>query len=139
MMRTLRALTLLLGLLWASQAHAGVYPLITNATATQTVVANTSTNTIANAQSILGGPLQNQVFVVAASGPNAPSCTVQIYGSNDAVTWVTYGSTIAASSFAGGSPNAGAAGTGTTPFVYYAALVTAISGTGTKCSVTMSG
>jgi hypothetical protein len=148
--RLAAAFAFLVALSVSLPTHAGVYWLIggfqngaylNGATATQTSPqAASSTNTIASVQSATGGPSTNQAFqVVAQNASGGPSCTVQFLGSNDGLTFTNIGSTVAASSQQGGSNAVSANTTAQAPFQYFAAIVTAISGTGTKCFASVSG
>lgn len=74
-----------------------------------------------------------QVIVTCSSG-NC-SATVQVMGSNDGLNWSAYGSAIAVTS--GTSPNVGSS-TGSNPWEYFTAYVTAISGTNAAVQCTMS-
>jgi hypothetical protein len=131
--------------LGVGQADATVYFLLNGATATSsapTGTAPTAGGTISPAQP--NAPTSGQAvsstqsFVINVDGtdPNGSvSCTVQLYGSNDGAHWATYGSAVTASGTAGtGTTSA----TGTVPYLWFAAAVTAISGTGAKCSVRMN-
>jgi hypothetical protein len=62
------------------------------------------------------------------------SATAQVIVSNDNINWSNYGAAISASS--GASPNT-ATGSGTQPWEYISAYITAISGTGAKAQVIM--
>jgi hypothetical protein len=70
----------------------------------------------------------NQTFHVIVAGAGSVSATVQLMVSNDSANWLSYGSPIVVSS--GGAPQQGSAA-GATPWAYYTAYVTAISGTAT--------
>ncbi|GAC1664518.1 MAG: hypothetical protein PVS3B2_00250 [Candidatus Dormibacteraceae bacterium] len=78
---------------------------------------------------------QTQTFhaVVAGTSGNV-SATVQPYVSNDGVNWSAYGSAITIAS--GATPQQGVSN-GTSPWQFYTAVVTAITGTGAVCTVTM--
>lgn len=77
----------------------------------------------------------NQAFQLIVTGTSGNvSATAQIMASNDGNNWVTYGSPIVASAAA--SPNSASA-TGSGPFGYFTAYITAISGTGAKATVLM--
>jgi hypothetical protein len=126
------------------QAEATVYFLLNGATATSsapTGTAPTASGTISpaqpNAPTSGQGVSAVQSFVINVDGTDANgsvSCTVQLYGSNDGAHWATYGATVTASGTGTGSTSA----TGTVPYLWYAAQVTAISGTAAKCSVRMN-
>jgi len=78
---------------------------------------------------------QTQTFeVVATTTSGNVTATVQVYASNDGVNWVAYGSPITIAS--GASPQIGS-GTGASPWQWYTALVSALTGTGAQCTVTM--
>lgn len=78
---------------------------------------------------------QTQAFhaVVAGSSGNV-SATIQPYVSNDGVNWTAYGSPITIASAA--TPQQGIS-SGAQPWQFYTAVVTAITGTGAVCTVTM--
>ena len=83
-----------------------------------------------------------QSFFVFVQGNGSVSCTVQMLGSNDPAVltgdttkWVNYGSTVTAN----GTTTGVNSSSGSTPFQYFAAIVTAISGTNAACSVKMNG
>ncbi|MDE2439740.1 MAG: hypothetical protein KGP14_01855 [Betaproteobacteria bacterium] len=79
---------------------------------------------------------QTQTFHAVVSGTSGNvSATIQPVVSNDGVNWLIYGSAIVIA--AGATPQQGS-GTGSSPWQYYSAYVTAISGTGAKVTVTMA-
>jgi hypothetical protein len=137
----LLAAILALGL---GQAEATTYFLINSATATNSAPTGTSPTaggTVSPAApfNASAGPqiASAQAFVISVDGTDgngAVSCTVQLYGSNDGSHYATYGSAVTAS----GTGSATTSATGTVPYVWFAAAVTAISGTGAKCSVRMN-
>lgn len=122
--------------LCASPAHASVYYLAQNVTAVQTTPSLIAQPTL----QAPGQPPGLQAFQITVTGTGSVSCTVQIVGTNlvpaDGSTpqWVNYGLTFTAS----GTNTATYGAQGNTPFSYYGAIVTAISGTGAKCTVTVS-
>ena len=79
--------------------------------------------------------VQNQTFqaIVTTTSGNG-SATVQPIVSNDGINWVNYGSAITIASAA--SP-AQASGTGASPWQFFSAYVTAISGTGAQVKCLM--
>lgn len=79
-------------------------------------------------------PPAQQAFQLTVTGTGAISGTVQIYGSNDAVHWLTIGSTITAN----GNTSVSTGANGTVPFAFFGCLLTAISGTNARATVTMS-
>lgn len=91
----------------------------------------------------LGVSVGQSFLITVAGAPNvAVSCTVQFVGSNDPAVltgdttkWTNYGSTVTAS----GTGSAAASAYGSVPYQYFAAYVTAISGTSAACSVKMNG
>jgi hypothetical protein len=123
-----------------------VYALIYGASATQTVAAvGSSTNPIATPQPTPGvgygvGTGQAIQVTVSSASAGAISATVQPVGSNDGMNWVPTGSAITASGTASGSGistfTAGAALT--TPYAFFGAYVTAISGTGAKAAASIN-
>jgi hypothetical protein len=83
-------------------------------------------------------PAVNQVFEVTVASNNnsgAPTATVQPIVSNDGINWQNYGSAITITG--GPSPNSGNA-SGSAPWPFYSAVVTALSGTGAAVSCTMN-
>ena len=116
-----------------------VFNLCQNITAAQTVSAvGTSTNpTVTPTVSgwALGASL-GQLFqvIVKGTGTGNYTATVQLVGSNDNTTWLPYGNTISVS----GTSPASTSFQGTTPFAFFGAYVTAISGTGASVSVSMN-
>ena len=78
---------------------------------------------------------QTQTFhaVVVGTSGNV-SATVQPFVSNDGVNWTAYGSAITI--VAAATPQQGISN-GAQPWQYYTAVVTAITGTGAVCTVTM--
>ena len=147
-LRRIVGAALVAALLVSVPAQAAVYNLLSAVTTTSTgnvpPIGNggqigqpapaTSGLTVSSAQSFL-------IFVGGA--PNgAVSCTVQIVGSNDSAVltgdttkWATYGAAVTASGTGTGVTSA----SGTIPYAYFAAYVTAISGTSAACSVKMNG
>lgn len=78
---------------------------------------------------------QTQTFHAVVSGTSGNvSATVQPYVSNDGVNWTAYGSPITIAS--GATPQQGIAN-GAAPWQFYTALVSALTGTGAQCTVTM--
>lgn len=127
--RLIYALSFLLALS-SGRVDAAVYYLLTNATVTNTVPPGPYN---ALTSGTTGGPTENQAFMIVVTGAAAASCTVQIVGSNDSKSWVNYGTPIVATV---GSPQGA---NGTVPWPYIGAEITAISGTGAACTVTVSG
>lgn len=74
----------------------------------------------------VGGPI-NQAFHVVVTGTGSVSATVQTIASNDGVNWFNYGTAITVAS--GASPQQGNSVSPQSPFAYYSAIVTAITGT----------
>lgn len=115
-----------------------VYFLAQNVSAVQTVAAiGSSTNPIVLApasESGAGSPPTDQIFVLLVAGSGAVSASAQIVGSNDGVNFVNYGAAVAAAAAPTVSAQAQA---GTSPFQYYSAIITAISGTNAVASVTV--
>lgn len=79
-------------------------------------------------------PPEKQFFQLTVAGTGAVSATAQIVGSNDGVNWVPYMQVTAGS---GTSPQTGGA-SGTVPYPFYNAYLTAIAGTSAKATLTMS-
>lgn len=85
-----------------------------------------------------GGPVTpptNQTFQLVVVGAGSVSASAQPVVSNDGINWVNYGSAISASSATTVSVGSG---TGAAVWAYYAAYLTAISGTGAKATMTMN-
>ena len=101
-------------------------------------VIGTSTNPIVSApasESGSGSPPVAQAFVLVVTGSGSVSATAQIVGSNDGVNFVNYGAAIVAAS----ATTVSAQGQqGATPYQYYGAYITAISGGGAVASVNVS-
>lgn len=77
-------------------------------------------------------PPAPQVFHLVVLGQGAVSGTAQVYVSNDALNWIAYGDPIVA---AGANGVGQAAFTGTAPWKYYGAFLTAISGAQAKATL----
>jgi hypothetical protein len=74
-------------------------------------------------------PAQAHSLQVVVNGIGNCSATVQFVGSNDGVSWINYGAAVTATGAnADITPGTGG-GTGTTPYTFICAYVTAISGT----------
>lgn len=83
------------------------------------------------------GSLSNppyQTFQAVVTGTGAVSASVTLQGSNDAVNWTNIGSALAVAS---GTAPQNAAVTTNTVWQYFQANVTALTGTGAACAVTM--
>lgn len=138
-MRKILLLALFLVPLSVRAATVNVYQLFQNVKAVQSGPSANATNTAPNGLyqtwdgSVNGSALKTQAFLVTVSAPGTASCTVQVVGSNDGASYVTYGATLTATN---GAP---AAGSGTVPFAYLGGYVTAISGTGAQCGLNVSG
>lgn len=134
-------LSVFAALLFVSNAYAQsgrAYVLIGGVTATQA-----APNLVVSPLQAQGGPVSSQAFVVWVTGGGSASCTVQFLGgngvdSNGNVIWTNYGSTVTANASIAGSSAYAFAAVGSTPYVYYSAIVTAISGTGARCFASMS-
>lgn len=125
-----------------------VYNLITNATAGQTIVnvpsvdGSNSSATEAINQIVMpqttpsNNPSQTQGFQLTVKGTGSVSATAHIVASNDGINWGDTGVTVTAS--ASTSISIGLAGSQNTPFNYFGAYISAISGTGARASLTMS-
>lgn len=87
----------------------------------------------AGGTSPINTPAQTFQLVVTATSGNC-SASAHVMVSNDGVNWTDYGLTLAASS--GASPNTAIAN-GTSPWQFFTAYISAISGTGGKATVTM--
>lgn len=79
-------------------------------------------------------PPENQSFQLTVKGTGAVSATAQVYGSNDKVNWVPYGAAITSSGTGTGTNAQG----GTTPYAFFGALLTAITGTGATATLVMN-
>lgn len=75
-----------------------------------------------------------QAFQLVVSGIGTVSATVQVLASNDGTNWVDYGDAVTAT----GTITGQAAWAGNQPFRHYAAILTAISGTGAAATLRMS-
>lgn len=80
-------------------------------------------------------PTPTQQFQLIVRGVGDVSATAQPAGSNDGVTWVDVGSPLAAGT---DTDVSSVGGTSTSPFSYFGAYITAISGTDAEATVTMS-
>ena len=81
-------------------------------------------------------PPTNQAFQLVVTGPSATvvSATATILGSNDGINWGSIGTITAAAAV---QPNI-QTGSGTVPWAYFSAYLTAISGTGAKATLSMN-
>lgn len=80
-------------------------------------------------------PPTQEAFQVEVTGTGLVSCSVQIYGSNDGLNWLSIGAVISPASASGKST---AGGFLNSSLAFYGAVCTAISGTGAKVYCTMS-
>lgn len=113
-----------------------VYFLAQNVAAVQTVpVAVGVANPIVKPSGLGNTPPTPQTFVLTVQGNGAVSASAQILGSNDGINFVAYGAVIAASS---DTTISSQAQVGTACYDQYAAIITAISGTNARATVTMS-
>lgn len=79
-------------------------------------------------------PPGQQAFQLTVTGTGAVTASAQIYGSNDAVHWLTIGAPITAN----GNTSVSTGANGTVPFAFFGALLTNITGTNARATVTMS-
>ena len=77
---------------------------------------------------------QAQSFVLSVVGVGAVSATAQVLASNDNVNWVPYLDPITAT----GTTSATATAAGNQPFKWFAANLTALSGTNAAATLTVS-
>lgn len=90
------------------------------------------------AQNNPNSPASAQSMQVVVKGIGGCSATVQFIGSNDGVNWINYGPTVVATS-ANADITPGTAGaSGTTPYTFMSAYVTAISGTNAAATASIS-
>lgn len=80
-------------------------------------------------------PPTNQTFQLIVTGSGNVSATAQPIVSNDGINWTNYGSAISATAAASVSQ---ANGTGSAPWAFYSATITAISGTGAVAKLIMN-
>lgn len=121
-----------------------VYTILSGVTVVQTIAANVRNVDGSNGGSNLSVQLTNpagglnpatyQGFQLVVKGIGTVSASAQIVGSNDGINWMTVGNVIVAS----GQNAASAGALGSTPFNYFSAYITAISGTNATATVTAS-
>ena len=120
-----------------------VYNLCQNVTAVQTV-----SSIILPGRNAAGGsnmavdprqpsgsetPATYQSFQVTVTGSGSVSASAQVVASNDGVNWITIGSVISPS----GNNSGTAGGNASSPYKWWSAYVTAISGTNASVNVNM--
>ena len=88
------------------------------------------------AGSPVGGPT-NQSFHAVVTGSGSVSATIHLQVSNDGMNWIDYPTIGVMTVSSGGAPQQALAA-GTTPYQYFSAYVSAISGTNASVSLTMS-
>lgn len=125
-----------------------IYQLVTNASAVQTItnvpaidgsngVATPAINQVVQPLTTsANNPTQSQGFEIVVKGSGNVSATATIVGSNDGINWSSTGVTVAATSAT--NISTGLSSSQNTPYAYFGAYISAISGTGAKASVTMS-
>lgn len=121
-------------LLFSCSSQATTYYVLQNVSAVQSAPAN---GALPNGSQVINpsagqGAInpQSAVFqcIVAGTSGNV-SATIQPLASNDGINWINYGTSISIAS--GPTPQQGS-NYGTSPWQFYSAYVTAISGTGAK-------
>lgn len=124
-----------------------VYNLVSNAKAVQTIAAieapannpNGGVNPVAQPANPAGSttPAASQGFQLTVTAPGGVnvSAGAQIVVSNDGANWTNLGTAMSATSAAGSS--SAISSNSNAPYQYFAAYITAISGTGAVANVTM--
>ena len=117
------------------------YPLLTNVTA---VGAAATVNRQPAFVAAPGGgagaptaPATNESFHAVVTGSGNVSATIHIQVSNDGVNWFDYPTIGTITITSGGAPQQGNTN-GSTPWAFYSAYVSAITGTAASVSLTMN-